>query len=103
MLYFCHALNSFQTPFVPLHHRNVYDYPNNSYRSYTDASGSDELNMKLSQKRAEAVAEFLVKIGKFEADEIQAKGYGETHPVATNETIEGRERNRRIEVLIINN
>ena len=59
--------------------------------------------MELSLKRAQTVASFLKKIGKIDSKDITVKGYGKTRPVASNETKEGRERNRRIEVLIVNN
>lgn len=72
-------------------------------RGHTDSSGGDALNMKLSEERAQAVVSFLQKIGNIDPKRIEAKGYGETQPVASNDNAEGRARNRRIEVLIINN
>lgn len=80
-----------------------FDNPHILIMGHTDATGSAELNLKLSQKRSDAVKKFFVEIGKFQTEKIQSEGHGEAHPVATNETAEGRERNRRIEVLIINN
>ncbi len=70
---------------------------------HTDSTGSNALNMELSQQRAQAVSSFMQKIGKIDPKIIEAKGYGKTRPVASNETAEGRTRNRRIEVMIINN
>ncbi|MFH2204813.1 MAG: OmpA family protein [Elusimicrobiota bacterium] len=58
--------------------------------------GSEEYNLWLSQKRAEAVKDYLVYLGVM-GEFIKAKGYGEAKPVADNETEEGREKNRRVE------
>lgn len=67
---------------------------------HSDASGDPEVNMELSQARAEAVVEVLIKAGVSPLD-LVAKGYGETTPIATNSTPEGRERNRRVEFHIL--
>jgi flagellar motor protein MotB len=72
-------------------------------RGHTDASNSSndpEFNRKLSQKRAEAVRDALVK-GGIAAMRIRATGYGDTEPVASNDTEEGRAQNRRTEFQII--
>ena len=69
---------------------------NASIVGHTDATGSDAYNQKLSEKRANAVKEVLVKDG-VAADRLTASGKGETSPVATNKTKEGRALNRRIE------
>lgn len=66
---------------------------------YTDNTGDSEANHELSQKRADAVKKYLEKNG-IDADRITAKGYGEENPVASNDTEEGRARNRRTEVII---
>jgi outer membrane protein OmpA-like peptidoglycan-associated protein len=66
---------------------------------HTDNAGSDADNLKLSDQRANAVRDFLVKKG-IEAARITAKGYGETQPMATNDTEEGRALNRRTEVVV---
>ena len=68
---------------------------------YTDSVGSASYNLKLSQKRAEAVKEYLLEKG-IEANRVQAKGYGKENPVAPNDTDEGRERNRRVELHTLN-
>lgn len=81
---------------------NIFDNPDVIVIGHTDSTGSAALNMKLSQKRARTVASFLKKLGKINAANIDVRGYGEARPVASNETKEGRERNRRIEVSIIN-
>lgn len=64
---------------------------------HTDAVGGDRLNERLSQARASAVLEYLVDAG-VEADRITARGYGESRPLASNDTEEGRAQNRRVEV-----
>lgn len=66
---------------------------------HTDASGSEEFNQKLSQGRAQAVSERLVELG-VDSKRIATVGYGETRPVAGNDTEEGRALNRRIEFII---
>jgi len=68
---------------------------------YTDSIGSAAYNLKLSQKRAEAVKAYLVEKG-IDASHIQAKGYGKENPVASNKTDDGREYNRRVELHILN-
>jgi OOP family OmpA-OmpF porin len=69
---------------------------------HTDAIGDEETNLPLSRKRAENIAKFLIKVGNIESTSITTQGYGESRPVATNETAEGRAKNRRIELMIIN-
>lgn len=65
---------------------------------HTDSRGSDKYNMKLSQRRAEAVRNYLISKG-IAADRLTAKGYGESQPVADNATDEGRFKNRRVELI----
>ncbi|MFN3405731.1 MAG: OmpA family protein [Cytophagaceae bacterium] len=67
---------------------------------HTDNVGDDNANMDLSQRRAESVKNYLVKRG-VQADRISTAGFGETRPVATNDTDEGRHKNRRVEMNII--
>jgi len=64
---------------------------------YTDSSGPEDLNQRLSQERAESVRQFLIQQG-IDPDRITAVGYGEANPVADNATREGREQNRRVEL-----
>jgi outer membrane protein OmpA-like peptidoglycan-associated protein len=66
---------------------------------YTDSTGSDEFNQKLSEKRAETVQSFLVEQG-LAADSITAKGFGKSDPVADNSTAAGRQKNRRVEIVV---
>ncbi len=61
--------------------------------------GSVKYNKKLSQRRAEAIKEVLVKKFKIDAARIKAKGYGLTQPIANNTTREGRQQNRRVEAV----
>ena len=68
---------------------------------YTDSVGSAAYNLKLSQKRADAVKGYLLEQG-VDGSRIQTKGYGKDNPVASNDTDEGRERNRRVELHILN-
>ena len=67
---------------------------------HTDIVGSDEYNLKLSEKRAEAVRNYLVKKG-IERKRLSVKGYGARKPVADNESEEGRAKNRRVEIRFI--
>jgi outer membrane protein OmpA-like peptidoglycan-associated protein len=70
-----------------------------SVEGHTDSVGSDDKNMALSEKRAQAVRDFLVSAG-VPADHIIAAGKGEAEPVATNKTAAGRQQNRRVELVI---
>jgi outer membrane protein OmpA-like peptidoglycan-associated protein len=69
---------------------------------HTDSVGGEKINQQLSQRRAETVASFLEKVGGINRNQLTAIGYGESRPVANNESERGRKSNRRIEVLIIN-
>jgi len=66
---------------------------------HTDTDGDDASNQALSEKRAQAVADYLVKAG-LPPDRFTAIGYGSTQPVAGNDTDEGKAQNRRIEFLV---
>lgn len=63
---------------------------------HTDSDGSDKLNMKLSQDRADAVKALLVNQYGIDASRLSAAGYGESRPVASNATKEGKAQNRRV-------
>lgn len=67
---------------------------------HTDANGSDSQNLILSQDRADAVKQYLVNNFNVNPEKISSIGYGEARPVATNETAEGRARNRRIDLVL---
>jgi outer membrane protein OmpA-like peptidoglycan-associated protein len=66
---------------------------------HTDNVGSDASNLSLSDRRAKAAKDYLVKKG-VDASRITSKGYGESKPVATNSTPEGRQKNRRVEFIV---
>lgn len=67
---------------------------------HTDDVGDDDYNMKLSQRRAEAVVNSLVANFGIDRSRLSAKGYGKTSPLTTNATEEGKQRNRRIQAVI---
>ena len=67
---------------------------------HTDSHGGDELNQKLSQERAESVQQYMINAMRIPTYRLIATGYGETHPVSSNETEAGRARNRRIDIVI---
>jgi len=85
--------------------RSIVDYlllhPERSVKisGHTDASGNEQHNLTLSQKRAEVVAGFLVEQG-VAMQRIETTGLGSAKPIATNTTDEGRKKNRRVELLI---
>jgi outer membrane protein OmpA-like peptidoglycan-associated protein len=66
---------------------------------HTDSVGTDEYNQQLSERRANAVRDYLVQQG-INADSIVARGLGKGTPVATNDTPEGRQQNRRVEMVL---
>lgn len=68
---------------------------------YTDVTGPAAYNMTLSQKRAQSVADYLVRHG-ISTDRIETKGYGATNFIASNATPAGRAKNRRVEILFFN-
>jgi OmpA-OmpF porin, OOP family len=85
------------SPFVTI----LKDQPQRSIRidGYTDSSGTESSNLDLSQRRADAVRDFLIENG-ISPRRITARGYGEAVPVASNTTIAGRRENRRVEVIV---
>lgn len=66
-------------------------------QGHTDSSGKDSVNMQLSEKRAEAVKAYLIQ-KEVDPARLEAKGYGETTPIADNKTRSGRSKNRRVEL-----
>jgi outer membrane protein OmpA-like peptidoglycan-associated protein len=72
-----------------------------SIEGHTDSFGSDTDNFELSQRRAEIVRNFLVTRAALPAYRVSATGFGESRPIASNQTVEGRARNRRIDVVVV--
>jgi outer membrane protein OmpA-like peptidoglycan-associated protein len=66
---------------------------------HTDSVGGDEFNQQLSERRADSVRDFLLQQG-VPASSVSARGFGKTQPVATNDTAEGRQRNRRVDLVV---
>jgi len=79
----------------------VLNYPSLqlTIEGHTDSTGTDEFNQTLSEKRADGVRDYLVGQG-LSADKIAAKGMGKLMPVADNATAAGRQRNRRVEIIV---
>jgi outer membrane protein OmpA-like peptidoglycan-associated protein len=67
-------------------------------RGHTDNVGDDSFNLGLSQRRAAAVKDALVRRYKIPPDHLATSGYGASQPIETNKTMEGRARNRRVEL-----
>jgi outer membrane protein OmpA-like peptidoglycan-associated protein len=67
---------------------------------HTDSKGSDQYNLNLSQGRSQSVVDYLISQG-IDTGRLQAHGYGETKPIDTNDTDEGRANNRRVEFTIL--
>ena len=78
------------------------EYPNAKFtvEGHTDSVGSEKLNQKLSEERANSVRNFLIDKG-IAADRLTAIGYGEAKPIATNNTRAGRAQNRRVEINLV--
>ncbi len=79
---------------------NEYPVINVEVGAHTDSKGSDSYNQTLSERRAQSVVDYLVEQGVVQT-RLSAKGYGETTPVATNDTDEGRALNRRVEFKLV--
>lgn len=79
----------------------VLAYPSLQFEveGHTDSVGGDEYNQTLSEKRAESVRSFLVDNG-LDASKINSRGFGKTMPVADNGTAQGRQKNRRVEIIV---
>ncbi|HEX3125933.1 MAG TPA: OmpA family protein [Thermoanaerobaculia bacterium] len=80
----------------------IHAYPSGSatLEGHTDSKGDDAYNQGLSKRRAEAVERWLVEKEGIEAARLTPRGYGESRPVASNDDEAGRQRNRRVEVVI---
>jgi outer membrane protein OmpA-like peptidoglycan-associated protein len=80
---------------------NIFPGSEITVEGHTDSFGGDEVNLRLSQERAEAVRQYLLaNMRNLSADQVKAVGYGESKPIANNETAEGRAKNRRIDIVI---
>ena len=76
-----------------------YDDTNILLAGHTDSTGSDEYNLGLSRRRAQSVADFL-SIHNVNPERFTVNGYGKSDPAASNDTVDGRAQNRRVEVAI---
>lgn len=81
---------------------NKYEDTNILLEGHTDASGSEEYNLQLSRLRAQSVSNYLAQEG-VNATRFNIMGYGESQPIASNESAQGRSLNRRVEVAIYAN
>jgi OOP family OmpA-OmpF porin len=81
----------------------VKKYPGSKIRldGYTDSTGADAYNLKLSERRSKAVMDYLIKEAGVDSSNITAVGHGKANPVASNKTKEGRAKNRRVEISIL--
>ena len=70
-----------------------------SIEGHTDSIGSAEYNLRLSERRAQSVADALVANG-IEASRLTVKGFGKANPIASNDTEEGRQENRRVDIYL---
>jgi outer membrane protein OmpA-like peptidoglycan-associated protein len=66
---------------------------------HTDSVGGDDYNQRLSERRGDAVRDYLTQQG-MATTSVTAKGFGKTQPVASNDTAQGRQQNRRVELVI---
>jgi outer membrane protein OmpA-like peptidoglycan-associated protein len=78
-------------------------YPTNAVlvEGHTDATGNPQYNLRLSELRATAVRDYLIKQGGFQSSRFRVTGYGDTRPIAENTTKAGRAQNRRVELTIL--
>ena len=81
---------------------NKYDDTDVRVLGHTDATGTDEYNASLSKRRASSVKTYLVE-KDVESSRMSTQGFGESDPIASNETVEGRALNRRVELVIVAN
>ena len=77
-------------------------YPSGSanLEGHTDSKGDDAYNQRLSERRAESVRRWLIDRERLDPSRLGARGWGESRPVASNDTDAGRQKNRRVEVVI---
>lgn len=97
-----YALNPTFRPTLQQVAQSLQQYPNSLVDVYghTDSTGSASHNQTLSENRARTVANFLTSNG-VAASRVRSQGFGMTMPVASNDTVEGRARNRRVEIKIV--
>jgi len=81
---------------------NKYEKTYLSIEGHTDSTGKDSYNMNLSRERAQSVKNYLVN-QQIMAERVSTMGYGETRPIATNDSANGRAQNRRVEIQIVPN
>ena len=90
---------------LPLYHYDIqkmaniliaYPKTNVELEGYTDSINTEEYNMNLSRRRSESVKKYLIEKFNIDTSRISTIGYGESNPVDTNETDEGRQKNRRV-------
>jgi len=81
---------------------NKYADTNILIEGHTDSDGSDDYNMTLSQNRSQTVASYLTGLSVV-SSRMSTMGYGEVQPIATNDTVDGRQLNRRVEIAIMAN
>lgn len=80
---------------------NAFNNPNITIEGHTDSFGSDNVNLSLSSQRAEAVQTYLmINMEQGSFNRMVSQGYGESKPIANNETADGRRKNRRIDLVI---
>ncbi len=81
---------------------NKYSDTNVLIEGHTDSTGADDYNLRLSRDRAQSVASYI-SILQVNASRFSTQGYGETQPIASNDSAEGRQANRRVDVAIMAN
>lgn len=84
---FCRAINKIHVAHIAV-------------EGHTDSVGTDEHNQELSENRANTVANYLIVHKAAKMEQLEVNGYGELRPVATNDTPEGRQQNRRVEIIL---
>ena len=82
--------------------KNLASFTNILIEGHTDDTGSDDHNMALSKDRAESVSHYLATV-EVRPARFSIAGYGESQPVVTNDTAEGRQKNRRVDIAILAN
>jgi outer membrane protein OmpA-like peptidoglycan-associated protein len=81
---------------------NKYPDTNILIEGHTDSTGSDDHNMTLSKERAQSVASYLAVVA-VKSERFSIVGYGESQPIVTNDTPEGQQKNRRVDIAVLAN